>query len=429
MPINLPESGQKRVVIVGAGFAGLTLARKLVGTDCQVILIDRNNYHQFQPLFYQVAMAGLEPSSISFPLRKMFRKTPQMYIRLADVQSVDVQQKRLCTNAGHVNYDILVLAMGATTNYYGNTALAKNVFSLKSVSDALFLRNAILTDFEKSLMMRDYTQRQGYLDIAIVGAGPTGVELAGALAEMRKYILPREYTEFDAKEVDIYLIEGSTRVLNGMSAKSSAAAERFLQKLGVHLILNARVIDYDGSTLKLSDGSSIFCKKVIWAAGITGIPLDGLPENSGGPGRRLKVNQFNALTTSPDIYVLGDLAYMEEGQYKGHPQVAQVAMQQAKQLAKNLKRAHAGKEMLPFHYRDLGTLATIGRNKAVADLPILRLRGFWAWVLWLIVHLKSILGVKNKLFVMINWIWGYITYDQSLRIIIRPKSEQGQDST
>ena len=429
MPINLPETGQKRVVIVGAGFAGLTLARKLVGSGYQIVLIDRNNYHQFQPLFYQVAMAGLEPSSISFPLRKMFRKTPQMYIRLADVQSVDVGQKRLFSNAGHVNYDILILAMGVTTNYYGNQELANRVFSLKSVSDALYLRNAILSDFEKSLMVRDYQKRQGYLDIAIVGGGPTGVELAGALAEMRKYILPREYTELDSKEVDIYLIEGSPRVLNGMSEKSSKAAERFLRGLGVHVKLDVRVTDYDGTTLMLSDGSTVLSKKVIWAAGITGFSLKGIPDESTGPGRRLKVDQYNTLTTSSDIYVIGDIAYMEEGEYKGHPQVAQVAMQQAKHLAKNLKRQQSGKQMLPFHYRDLGTLATIGRNKAVADLPVVRFQGFWAWVLWLIVHLKSILGIKNKLFVMLNWVWGYITYDQSLRIIIRPKSQPGQENT
>ncbi len=427
MPINLPETGQKRVVIVGAGFAGLTLARKLVGTGYQIVLIDRNNYHQFQPLFYQVAMAGLEPSSISFPLRKMFRKTPQMYIRLADVQSVDIEKKRVTSNAGHVNYDILVLATGVTTNYFGNQNLAKNVFSLKSVADALYLRNAILTDFEKSLMVRDYDQRQGHLDIAIVGGGPTGVEMAGALAEMRKYILPGEYTELDTKEVDIYLIEGSSRLLNGMSEKSSKGAQRFLQKLGVIVKLDARVADFDGSVLMLSDGTTIKVKKVIWAAGVTGFSLKGIPESVTGPGRRHKVDRFNMLSTCPDIYVIGDSAYMEEGEYKGHPQVAQVAMQQAVVLSKNLRRVQKGKAMLPFRYRDLGTLATIGRNKAVADLPVLSFIGFWAWVLWLVVHLKSILGVKNKIVVLLNWIWGYITYDQSLRIIIRPKAQQGQD--
>jgi len=427
MPINLPETGQKRIVIVGAGFAGLTLARKLVGTGYQIVLIDRNNYHQFQPLFYQVAMAGLEPSSISFPLRKMFRKTPQMYIRLADVQSVDLEQKRLSTNAGHVNYDILVLAMGVTTNYFGNEKLGKLVFSLKSVADALYLRNAILADFEKSLMVRDYDQRQGHLDIAIVGGGPTGVELAGALAEMRKYILPREYLELNPKEVDIFLIEGSSRLLNGMSENSSGAAKRFLQKLGVEVKLNVRVNDFDGSILKLSDGSDLKIKKVIWAAGVTGFSLKGIPEKAMGPGFRHKVDQFNALAQCKDVFVLGDCAYMEEGKYKGHPQVAQVALQQAVLLAKNLKRMQKGEEMLPFHYRDLGTLATVGRNKAVADLPILSFKGFWAWILWLVVHLKSILGVKNKILVTMNWVWGYITYDQSLRIIIRPKSYQGQD--
>ncbi len=426
MPINLPETPHKRVVIVGAGFAGLTLARKLAGTDYQVVLIDKNNYHQFQPLFYQVAMAGLEPSSISFPLRRMFRKPTQVHIRLAEIQSVDVAEKYLVTDAGRVNYDILVLAMGVTTNYYGNAELPLQVYTLKSVSDALFLRNSILTDFEKSLMVRDYNDRQGFLDIAIVGGGPTGVELAGALAEMRKYILPREYGELDAQEVDIHLIEGSPRLLNTMSERSSEAALRFLKNLGVFVTLDARVTGYNGSVLTLSNGQEISAKKVIWAAGITGHVLQGIPQDAVGPGRRLKVDQFNAMFGAKDVYVLGDMAFMEEGEYKGHPQVAQGAIQHARHLAKNLKRSMAGKEMQPFHYRDLGTLATVGRNKAVADLPAAHFRGFWAWVLWLAVHLKGILGVKNKLFVLLNWIWGYLTYDQSLRIIIRPKSRKGE---
>lgn len=421
MPVNLPETDLPRIVIAGAGFAGLTLARKLARSAFQVVLLDRNNFHQFQPLFYQVAMAGLEPSGISFPLRKMFRKNNHVHIRMAEIQSVDLANKRIMTDAGQVNYDMLVLAMGVRTNYYGNTQLEQHVFSLKSVSDALYLRNAILTDFEKALMERDFHARQGLIDIVIVGGGPTGVELAGSLAEMRRYILPQEYGEFDAGEVDIHLVEGAPQLLPGMSPGASQSAERFLKGLGVMVRTGILVTGYDGETVTLSDGSSLYSRKVIWAAGVKAMPVQGIPAECTGPGGRLRVDQHSQLSGYADVFVLGDLAFMEEGSYRGHPQVAQPAMQQARHLASNIKRRARGQSMRPFRYKDLGTLATVGRNKAVADLPVLRFQGFWAWVLWLVVHLKSILGVKNKLFVLLNWIWGYLTYDQSLRIIIRPK--------
>ena len=422
MPINLPEVHQPRVVIAGAGFAGITLARNLSYKDYQVVIIDRNNFHQFQPLLYQVAMSGIEPSSIAFPLRRLFIHKPNVHIRVAEIESVHPGEKYLMTNEGRVNYDILVLSTGVTTNYYGNKELEQKTYSLKSVSDALFLRNAILADLEKALTIREYDARQGFLDLVIVGGGPTGVELAGSFAEFKKFILYKEYPELDAVEMDIHLIEGAPEVLNSMSDQASAKALQHLQHLGVNVITGVRVISYDGHELILSDGRKLYTNKVIWAAGITGRRFEGIPETCYTPNHRLKTDVYNRVEGIENVFALGDAAYMEEGIYKGHPQVAQPAIQQARLLCKNLKYLAKGKPMKPFHYKDLGSMATIGRNKAVADLPFLKTQGFIAWVLWLVVHLKSILGVKNKIFVFFNWVWSYITMDQSLRIMIRHKT-------
>ncbi len=429
MPINLPETNLPRVVIVGAGFGGITLTQKLSNKDYQTVLIDRNNFHQFQPLLYQVAMSGIEPSSIAFPLRKLHRSEENFHIRTAEVLSIHPEEKYLRTSEGRVNFDILVLANGVTTNYYGNPDLEHNTFSLKSVSDALFLRNAILTDLEKALTEREHDPRQLLMDIVIVGGGPTGVEMAGSLAEMRKYILPKDYPELDASEMDIYLIEGSDELLNNMSDEASKKSKEYLEKLGVIVRTGVFVKDFKDNTVKLSDGSELKARKVIWAAGITGKKFEGLPDEVYTKSGRLKVNTFNQVGSYDYIYAIGDSAYMEEAEYKGHPQVAQPAIQQGRWLAKNLNAKAKGKPMTPFHYKDLGSMATIGRNKAVCDLPWWKTQGFIAWLLWLVVHLKSILGVKNKLFVLLNWVWAYLTYDQNLRVIIKSKSDQFQKSS
>jgi NADH dehydrogenase len=422
MPINLPEVSMPRIVIVGAGFAGLTLARRIARLNYQIVLIDKNNFHQFQPLFYQVAMSGLEPSAISFPLRKMFRRQNNVHIRMAEVQSVDLEGRQLHTDCGIVNYDMLVLAMGVTTNFFGNKQIEENVYTLKSVAEALYLRNAILSDFESSLMIRDHDQRQRKLDIVIVGGGPTGVELAGALAEMKRYIIPKEYPEMNPEEIDIHLIQAMPRLLEGMSEEASEKAEKFLTSLGVKVQTSVQVVNADGTAVELENGEKIYCDKVIWAAGVVNDPMPGIPDDVVGPGKRLKVDRFNRLQGHENIFVLGDQAVMSsDEQPKGDPQVAQGALQHAKHLAKNLRRHAKGKSWLPFAYKDLGSLATIGRNKAVADLPYIKMQGFVAWVLWLVIHLKSILGVKNKLLVLMDWIVGYLTYDQSLRIIIKHK--------
>ena len=421
--INLPETGQKRIVIIGAGFAGITLAQRLMKMDVQVVLIDKNNYHQFQPLFYQVAMSGLEPSSIVFPLRKLFQGKSNVFIRVTEVERVDREKKCLHTPYGHVNYDYLVIGIGADTNFYGNENIQKHAIPMKSVSEALYLRNAILEDYEKALTVQDYDTRQELMDIVIVGGGATGVEVAGALAEMKKYILPKDYHEMNCKEIDIYIIQSGDTLLKGMSAESAIGAEEYLEGLGVIVRKNVRVKDFDGKVVYMNDGSTIRARKVIWAAGITGNKIGGLPEDAVVWGNRIKVNQLNQLEEDPNIFAIGDISYMETEAYeKGHPQVAQVAIQQGKHLAKNLKRIMKAETPSPFVYKDLGSMATIGRNRAVVDLPNYKFKGFFAWTVWLLIHLFQIIGVKNKLFVFINWVWNYFTYDQSLRLIIRTNS-------
>ncbi len=421
MPLNIPNSTRKRVVIVGGGFGGLKLAQRLKKSNFQIVLLDKHNFHQFQPLFYQVAMSGLEPSSISFPLRKLFQHTGHVHIRVARALEVDCDNKRLKTDEGTIWYDYLILAMGADTNFYGMSEMEDRAMILKSTSEALYLRNQILNDYERALKSETVEDRQQYLDIAIVGGGATGVELSGSLAEMRKFILPKEYREFSYKEVDIYLIQANSRLLPGMSEKSSEKAYKYLEKLEVQIELNTRVIGFNGIELALSDGRKIEVGKVIWAAGITANRLAGLPDAAEGSGCRLHVDRYNRLKGASDVFVIGDQCIMcsEEKPY-GDPQMAQTAIQQSRLLAKNLKRMQEEKELLPFEYKDKGMLATVGRNKAVADLPGFHLGGYFAWLIWLVVHLFALIGTKNRVFVFLNWTWNYLTYDQSLRLIINP---------
>lgn len=420
---NIPETSHKRVVIVGAGFGGLAVAQKLANKDVQVVLLDKNNYHQFQPLFYQVAMAGLEPSSISFPLRKVFQKKRNVYIRITKVTGVDTEEKTVHTGLGPISYDYLVLGIGTNTNFFGMKNIIENAIPMKSISEAIYLRNRVLENFEAALTAKTRDEIEGLLTIVVVGGGPTGTEVSGILAEMKKMILPKDYPELDLNLMKIYIFESGSGVLKVMSDKASVKGRLYLEELGVTVRTGERIADYVDGYAITSTGEKIRTNNLIWSAGVTTNKIDGFPEEVYGRGNRLKVNVFNQVNGFEDVFAIGDMAAMsgDEAWPDGHPQLAQPAIQQAKLLSKNLLKLIKGKNMKPFKYKDLGSMATIGRNKAVVDLPHWKFQGVFAWLVWMIVHLFSILGVKNKLFVFINWFWSYVTYDQSLRLIIRPR--------
>ena len=419
---HIPDTAQKRVVIIGGGFGGLKLAKKLSRAHFQVVLLDRNNYHQFQPLLYQVATAALEPASIAFPYRKVFQHIPNTHIRVAEVIEIHPELRIVETNIGNVAYDHLVLSTGTDTNYFGLDNIKRHALPMKSVSEALALRNYFLSTFEAALSARNPLERQALLNIAIVGGGPTGVELAGALAEMKHFTLPKDYPELNFSEMHVHLFEAAGRVLETMSERTSADAIGYLRELGVQVHTQAKVQDYDGNTIFTADGEVYPCKTLIWAAGVRAVTPAGLPAEVFGPGGRLVVDAFNELRGLPNVYAIGDCAYMTEEKYpKGHPQVAPVAIQQADLLADNLVRKQEKRPIKPFAYRHKGAMATIGRNKAVVDFPGFHARGFFAWAVWLFVHIMSIVGVKNRFFIFINWAISYFTYDQSLRLMLRPR--------
>jgi len=419
MPVNIPETAQKRIVIIGAGFAGLKLAQKLLGSGYQIVLIDKNNYHQFQPLFYQVATAGIEPSSILFPLRKIFQKQKDVYIRVGEVYSVDTEKKELQTSLDTVWYDYLVISSGVNSNFFGMKNMEEFAIPMKSGSEAMALRNRLLQSFEKAVTLRDQNARRALLNVIVVGGGPTGVEVAGAIAEMKKFVLPKDYPDLNFDVMQISLIEGSPALLGGMSKHASEKALFYLKRLGISVSLNTRVTDFDGNTLTLGDGTHIETKTVIWAAGISGVVPEGLPEDVIGRGKRIVVDEYNRVRGFNDVYAIGDVSLMSTSDYpNGHPQVAQVAIQQGRNLALNFMLMKRNAEIRPFKYIDRGSMATIGRNRAVADLSFIKFSGFIAWLTWMFVHLMAIVGVKNRLLIFINWMWNYMTYDQSLRLIL-----------
>ncbi|WP_440313384.1 NAD(P)/FAD-dependent oxidoreductase [Leyella stercorea] len=422
MSINIQRNQKKRVVIVGGGLGGLRLAEDLYGSGMQVVLIDKNNFHQFPPLIYQIASAGIDPSSISFPFRQIFRKRKDFYFRMAEARMVDTEKKILQTSIGKIDYDYLVLAAGATTNFFGNKNIEEWAIPMKTVPEAMGLRNALLSNFERALTCATEEERQELLNVVIVGGGATGVEIAGALAEMRRYVIPYDYPDMDSSLMHIYLIEAGDRLLAGLSQESSQKAYEFLKSMGVDIQFGKMVTDYRNHKVIMKDGTEIPTRTFLWVSGIRANAMPGIDESHLGRGFRFKVDEYNRIPGVEDVFVIGDqcLQTSDAAYPNGHPQVAQVAIQQAKNLAKNLKLIVKGADssaLTAFHYKNLGSMATIGRNKAVVEIGKFRSQGFFAWVLWLVVHLRSILGVKNKMMVLLNWLWKYVSYNDSIRMI------------
>lgn len=431
MSLNIERNDKKRVVIVGGGFAGIKLARSLDTKLFQVILIDKNNYHQFPPLIYQIATAGLNPSSISFPIRKLFENKKDLHFRMAEFRSVNPTENIIQTSIGKIDYDYLIFANGTKTNFFGNKNIEEIAIPMKTVSDSMGLRNSLLASFERSVTCSTIEERDALLNIVIVGGGPSGVEIAGAIAEMKHYVLPKDYPDMNTDLVKITLIQGTERLLQAMSEKASKKSLNFLEKMGVQIKLNTLVTDYKDGAVLLNDGSKISTKNLIWVGGVTAESVLGLPKENFGRGGRIIVDDHNQVINQNNIYAIGDIAIMNDfdPNFKGgHPQMAQPAIQQGELLAKNLKNIQNNKPLISFKYKDLGSMATIGKNKAVADLGKLKFAGFFAWILWMAVHLVSILGVKNKILVFIDWIWSYFTYDKSNRMILKSfKSQSFKD--
>ena len=428
--MNIPRTSYPRVVIIGGGFAGISLAKQLKKQEVQAVLIDKHNYHTFQPLLYQVSTGGLEPDSIAYPIRKIIKDYPNFFFRMANVEGINTDTKCISTDIGELSYDHLVIATGSKTNFFGNSDIEKHSMEMKTIPQSLNLRSLILENFEQAILTSDLEERNALMNFVIVGAGPTGVELAGALAEIKKGILPKDYPDLDIRQMKINLVQGSDRILPAMSEKASAKAEDYLQGLGVDVWKNLRVINYDGVWVQTNDTINFRSATVIWSAGVKGATIPGLDgEELITRGNRILVNQFNQVKGFDNIYALGDIAAMQSEDYPfGHPMMAQPAIQQGKHLGQNLVRQLHGKEMKPFSYYDKGSMATVGRNKAVVDLPKFKFQGVFAWFVWMFVHLFFLIGFRNRMVVFINWVYNYIRFDREARLIIRPYKKRKQSS-
>ncbi|TAI49777.1 NAD(P)/FAD-dependent oxidoreductase [Flagellimonas allohymeniacidonis] len=428
--MNIPQSSFPRVIVIGGGFGGIALAKKLCKKDVQVVLLDKHNYHTFQPLLYQVSTGGLEPDSIAYPIRKVLQGYPNFYFRLAEVLRINPDIRTIQTNIGEINYDYLVVATGSETNFFGNTSIEENSMAMKSIPQSLNLRSLILENFEQALLTDDLHERDSLMNFVIVGGGPTGVELAGALAEIKKGILPKDYPDLDTRRAQINLVQGGDRILPAMSEVASRKAERFLEKLGVNVWKNIRVEAYDGKFVKTNTDTSFEAATLVWAAGVKAICIEGLDAKEFlCRGNRLRVNEFHQVEGFAEIFAVGDVAQMESEEFpNGHPMMAQPAIQQGQNLGENLVRIIENKPLKPFIYRDKGSMATIGRNKAVVDLKKFKFQGVFAWYVWMFIHLYFLIGFRNRVVVFINWVYNYIKFDREARLIIRPFKKQHQVS-
>jgi NADH dehydrogenase len=420
--MNIPHSDKKRVVIIGGGFAGLSIAKKLRNKNLQVVLLDKHNYHTFQPLLYQVATGGLEAGSIAYPIRKVIQEYKDFYFRLTSVKEIDTPNQKIISEIGDLHYDYLVIATGSKTNYFGNKEIERNSMSMKTIPQSLNIRSLILENFEQAVLTTNEADKNALINFVLVGAGPTGVELAGALAEMKRAILQKDYPDLDISKMEINLIQSGDRVLNTMSEKSSEAAEKFLVDLGVIVHKNVRVTNYDGRTITTNSDLTFETATVIWTAGVQGAAIHGLDSKSLVERvERIRVNQYNQVVGYDNIFAIGDIASMESEKYpQGHPMMAQPALQQGDLLGENLVKLLANKPMKPFEYNDKGSMATIGRNLAVVDLPKYHFNGLFAWFVWMFVHLFSLIGFKNKAVVFLNWVYNYVRFDREGRLIVRP---------
>ncbi len=420
--MNIPRTSFPRIIIIGGGFAGVALAKKLSKQEVQVVLLDKNNYHTFQPLLYQVSTGGLEPDSIAYPIRKILKDFPNFYFRMADVEEINTEKNKVKTNIGNLKFDYLVVASGSITNYFGNSEIEKYSMAMKTIPQSLNLRSLILENFEEALLTSDLNERNALMNFVIVGGGPTGVELAGALAEIKKGILPKDYPDLDTRSAQINIIQSSDCILKGMSAKASKKAEDFLEKLGVHIWKNVRVTNYDGKTVTTNTDLTFESETVVWAAGVKGAAIKGLDaEDFVTRGNRISVNEFNQVKGFNHIFAIGDIACMASDEFPhGFPMMAQPAIQQGDQLGDNILKLIEENPMKPFIYKDKGAMATIGRNKAVVDLKYFKFQGVFAWYVWMFVHLFFLIGFRNRMVVFINWVYNYIRFDREARLIIRP---------
>lgn len=414
-----------KIVIVGGGFGGIELAKRLRNKEVEVLMLDRHNYHTFQPLLYQVATGSLEADSIAFPLRKIFKNQKNFTFRMTDVELVSPERKMMHTSIGEIGYDYLVIATGSDTNFFGQKEAEHFSMPMKTIPEALNLRSMILQNLEEALIETDPVTKDSLLNFVAVGGGPTGVELSGALAELKKHVLPKDYPELNIEQIQVYLIEGSPELLGAMSAQASRKAKEFLEELGVNVLTGLQVESYDGKVIRLSNGKSINTQNVLWTAGVMGAVVDGLPKETITRGNRIMVDEYNRVAGQDHIFAIGDVtALFTDERPNGLPGVAPVAIQQGKQLAENIIHLINNEKPEPFRYFDKGSMATVGRNRAVVDMGKIRFQGIFAWFVWMFVHLMSLVGFRNKVVTFVNWVWSYFSYDRGTRLIIRRFSRQ-----